>query len=239
MQVWLSAEEGYVHTSAEGNLQVRRNGGGGGRVVLEELTGCCLLNRDGTLSGRAGTNTVQNPVNSSSSTAGLLTPEGEGGLLCTNITNEYQERHNIQAQHGERGKNYDIIIFKHNYEVIYSLRNMYLLVNIRSALPLYIKSWCEVISRWQAAFHTCFRAPLPLIWWELRLRTLSHAYSKCGTKRPSCVATRLRCSHCRMYITVWCVNLWTKQTNQTTSLKVAGYRWPWHGQQTFDMLQRR
>lgn len=102
---------------------MRRNGGGGGgggRVVLEELTGCCLLNRDGTLSGRAGTNTVQNPVNSSSSTAGLLTPEGEGGLLCTNITNEYQERHNIQAQHGERGKNYDIIIFKHNYEVIYS-----------------------------------------------------------------------------------------------------------------------
>lgn len=109
-------------------------------MVLEELTGCCLLNRDGTLSGRAGTNTVQNPVNSSSSTAGLLTPEGEGGLLCTNITNEHQEHHNIQAQHGERGKNDDIIIFKHNYEVIYSLRNMYLLVNIRSALPLYIKS---------------------------------------------------------------------------------------------------
>lgn len=142
----------------------------------------------------------------------------------------------LNTENGE--KNYYIIIFKHNYEVIYSLRNMYLLVNIRSALPLYIKSWCEVISRWQAAFHTCFRAPLPLIWWELTLQTLSHAHSKCGTKRPSCVATRLRCSHCRMYITVLCVNLWTKQTNQTTSLKVAGYRWPWHGQLTFDMLQR-
>lgn len=31
-----------------------------------------------------------------------------------------------------REKNDDIIIFKQNYEVIYSLRNMYLLVNIRS-----------------------------------------------------------------------------------------------------------
>ena len=44
----------------------------------------------------------------------------------------------LNTENGE--KNYYIIIFKHNYEVIYSLRNMYLLVNIRSALPLYIKS---------------------------------------------------------------------------------------------------
>lgn len=72
-------------------------------MVLEELTGCCLLSGDGTISGRAGTNTVQQPVSSSSQTAGLFTPEGEGGLLYTNMTNEHQEHHNIQAQHGEQG----------------------------------------------------------------------------------------------------------------------------------------